>query len=345
MRKKLSELKNFRKSTLIVFSIIITVIILFYFLSFISQKLNPPAESVVYGVTFSPIAVTSLNLDWKQVYSEMLTDLKVKKVRIPSYWPTVEPLPDQYDFEQVDYMVDTAAQNNAEIVLAIGHRQPRWPECHTPNWAMTMDKGQRQEKVKQLITKVVERYKDNPTIVAFQVENEPLFPIWATFCDNPDEKFFKSEVALVRSLTDKKIITSASGEWDNWIPQMQVTDVVGISLYRDVHNKYTGYFSYPLIPGYYSLKANFSKFFAPSNQKIMVTELQTEPWFGDYDPLTTSVETQKELFSIQDFEDNIDYVKKTSFDEVYLWGVEWWYLMKQKDEPEYWDYAKLLINR
>lgn len=323
---------------------ILTLVSLFYFFSFVSEKLNPPASSINYGVTFSPLASESLGQNWKEVYTDILDDLKVRKLRIPSYWTSIESQEGQYDYSQTDYMVEEAAKRNARIILAVGMRQPRWPECHLPEWVNKLEKGKKQEKIKEFITKVIERYKDNSAVVAFQVENEPLFPIWAVYCDSPNPEFFKSEVSLARSLTSKTIMTSASGEWDIWIPQMQVTDELGISLYRRVHNPYTGYFYYPLIPGFYSLKSNFSRLFAPGNKKTVITELQAEPWFGDYDPVTMPAVLQKDLFTIGMFEDNVEYARKTSFDEIYLWGVEWWHLMKQKGDSEYWDYAKTLIQ-
>lgn len=325
-------------------AIILVAVSVFYLSSFVSEKLNPPSAAVNYGVTFSPLASESLGQDWKEVYVNILDDLKVRKLRIPSYWTNIEPSEGQFDYTQTDFMIDEAGKRNARIILAVGIRQPRWPECHLPEWVNGLGKNKKQEKIKEFITKVIDRYKNNPAVVAFQVENEPLFPIWAVYCDSPNPEFFTSEVSLARSLTNKTIMTSASGEWDIWIPQMQVTDALGISLYRRVYNPYTGYFYYPLIPGFYSLKSSFSRLFAPGNKRTIITELQAEPWFGDYNPVTMPAVLQKDLFTIRMFEDNVEYARRTSFDEIYLWGVEWWYLMKQKGDSEYWDYAKTLIH-
>jgi len=29
---------------------------------------------------------------------------------------------------------------------------------------------------------------------------------------------------------------------------------------------------------------------------------------------------------------------KTNFDEQYLWGVEWWYYLREKGHPEIWNF-------
>ena len=52
---------------------------------------------------------------------------------------------------------------------------------------------------------------------------------------------------------------------------------------------------------------------------------------------------QLKIFPVEKMKENIDFAEKTSFDEIYLWGVEWWYFMKQKGNPQYWEYAKSLI--
>jgi len=47
--------------------------------------------------------------------------------------------------------------------------------------------------------------------------------------------------------------------------------------------------------------------------------------------------------SLGQFKKNITFAKEAGFDEVYLWGVEWWYLLKEKKNyPNYWETAKKL---
>jgi len=38
---------------------------------------------------------------------------------------------------------------------------------------------------------------------------------------------------------------------------------------------------------------------------------------------------------------NIDFAKRTGFNEIYVWGVEWWYWMKTvHHDARYWNYAQ-----
>jgi hypothetical protein len=39
--------------------------------------------------------------------------------------------------------------------------------------------------------------------------------------------------------------------------------------------------------------------------------------------------------------ENLAFVQRTGFDEAYLWGVEWWYWLKEtQGEPSMWEEGK-----
>lgn len=325
--------------------ILLALIAGIYFLSINSEKANPPAENIIYGVTFAPRAAEFLGLEWKQVYTAVLDDLKIRYLRLPGYWNVIEKTNGVYEFSEPDYMLEEAGKRDAKVILTLGMKQPRWPECHVPEWALKLSKEERQSKALEFIRQVVLRYKNDPSIVSWQVENEPLLYFFADHCDRPDLEFLKKEVALVRSLDSRPIIIADSGELSLWGEQMKLSDIFGTTLYRTTWNSLLGYNNYPWPPGFYSLRSNFFRnFFAPENQKTIIVELQAEPWFAKNSAQTTPVEEQIKLFSTDDLKSNIEFAQKTGFDEDYLWGVEWWYFMKEKGHPEYWEYAKKLFQ-
>lgn len=300
---------------------------------------------MTYGVSFSPSFARSLNLDWKDTYIKILDDLKVRKIRIPTYWDEIEPKDNKLDFSQVDFMLDKAQKREAKIILVLGARQPRWPECQIPNWARSLSLKDRQLRVLELIQKVVERYKQKESIEYWQVENEPLLGVFGKGCDAPDEKFLAKEVALVRSLDKRPIIVSDSGELGFWITPMKLSDVFGTTLYRRVYNSFLGYTTYPILPYFYNIKSSIVRsLFASNNQKTIIVELQAEPWASLNNLNKIKIESQIKTLSLNDFKNYIDYAKKTGFDTSYLWGVEWWYWMSQNGHPEYLEYAKSLFK-
>ena len=316
--------------------ILLKVGLLFVFLliivlagSFLFEKTYSFPKSIKYGVTFSPKFASELNLDWKETYIKVLDDLKVKNLRIPTYWDD--------DLSKVDFMLAEAEKRQVKVILTLGMRQPRWPECHIPSWAKSLPIKDKQQKVLEYIVTVVQKYDDDSSIEYWQVENEPLLGVFGQ-CDKIDEKFLTSEVELVRSLSKKKIIVTDSGELGFWVTPMRLSDTFGTTLYRKVYNQFIGYTSYPILPYLYNIKSKLV-----GGKNTIIIELQAEPWSPDNSLALTDVEKQTEIFSVNDFKDNIEYAKKTGFDTAYLLGVEWWYFMPKNGHPEYLEYAKTLF--
>jgi len=108
----------------------LAVLLLAYF-NFPVKKTNNPIE---LGITFSSRYSQDIGLNWKENYVALLDDLRVKKIRIPIYWDLVEKEKDVYDFSDIDWQLDEAEKRNAEIILVVGQKVPRWPECFIPKW-------------------------------------------------------------------------------------------------------------------------------------------------------------------------------------------------------------------
>jgi hypothetical protein len=342
---KIKNMPSLKHAGIIFLLVIVLFVTAFYLLTLYWGKTHPPAGNIKYGITFSQLAAEHLNLDWKKTYLGILDGLNVKYLRLGSYWTVIEKAEGQYDFEDTDFLIKEAEKRNAQVVLTLGVKQPRWPECHIPTWARQLSKEDRQGKVLNLIQAVVERYKNSRAIYAWQVENEPFLYPFGEDCYPPDINFLKQEIAQVRALDNRPIIISDSGELTSWNRQMALSDIFGTTLYRTVWNPVTHYFRYPVTPGFYSLKSDFFRyFFGPNNQKTIILELQSEPWIPDNNPVTTPFEEQVKIFPVSEMEETVDFANDTGFDEIYLWGGEWWYFMKEKGYPQYWDYAKTLFN-
>ncbi len=332
--------KAFLKIAVILF---FSFVILFFLADAVFNLTYQPAQNIEYGVSFSPGYAKYLKLDWQKTYTLILDDLKVKNLRIPSYWDVLEPEKGKYDFSETDYMLDEAKKRGAQALLVLGVKQPRWPECHTPLWAGKLSVPERQQKILEFVKKTVNRYKDNSSVRAWQVENEPFLFGFGEGCDRPDANFLRAEINLVKSLSNKKIIVSDSGELGSWIVPMQTSDIFGTTLYRQVWDKFLRYVTYPVPPYFYTLKSDLIKsMFAPRNQKTIIVELQSEPWLAGGDFI--SVKEQSQVFTINQFKNYMNFAKKTGFDEMYLWGAEWWYFMEANGHPEYLNYAKTLFR-
>ena len=176
----------------------------------------------------------------------------------------------------------------------------------------------------------------------WQVENEPLFPFGE--CPWVDKKFLEKEIELAKSLDSKKrpIVISDSGEGSLWINAARLGDVVGTTMYRKVwFGQFGFYISYPIPPVFYWRKAQYvQKIF---DKKVIVVEFQAEPW-GPKLLYDSPLEEQEKTMNLERFRNNIEFAKKTGLDRFYLWGAEWMYWMKEKQQkPEIWQEAKKLF--
>ncbi len=296
-----------------------------------------PYGTTVYGATFSKIYAQDLGLDWKAVYASMLDELDVRLVRVPAYWSAIEPQPGQYDFADIDWQIAEAAKREAKVILTMGMKAPRWPECYLPSWTQGMSPDEIHRRALDMVRAVVEHYKNEAIISDWQVENEPLLPFG--MCPKPDYAFLKTEVDLVHSLDQRPVLMQDSGEASVWVPTAELADTLGVSLYRFVWYKKVGYIHWPAFASLYWFKAALARAHV---DRVIITELQAEPWFTQ--PLT-AVPIDEQLAQLDEsvLRDNVAFAKLVGFPEVYFWGVEWWYWLKGQGHPELWDAAKEII--
>lgn len=323
---------------------VVLLLLFFILIAFAYFFIGIPAknENIQFGVNFSQKHSQKMGLDWKANYSAILDDLGVKDIRLLTHWDLIETEKDLFDFEDLDWQIKEAEKRKAHVNPVIGMKTGRWPECHIPNWAKNLSKQVQQERILKLVEEIVNRYKDSPIILAWYVENEPLFPFGE--CPFRDKEFLKKEVAFVKSLDpDRNIIISDSGEASFWFTAAQIGDMVGTTLYRKVWVKELGFYvSYPIPPIFYSRKANLINLIFKKD--VICTELQAEPWCPDllYD---CSLTEQNKTMDLAQFKTNIEFARKTGFDKFYLWGSEWWYWLKyNKNMPEIWQEAKILFE-
>ena len=317
------------------------VVIVLLFFGYINLPVKESSSKAEIGVTFSNSYARDLGLDWKETFIAMLDDLQIKKIRIPVYWNSIEKEEGKYDFSEIDWQLQEASKRNAEIVLAIGQKVPRWPECFIPTWAAVSDQ-KRKEALVNFVGVVVEKYKNEKVIKYWQVENEPFLGFG--ICPAIDPNLVDREISQVRSIDPtRKIIVTDSGELSLWLQAAKRADIFGTTMYLDIWSKKVGYFEYPIGPRFFWVKKWLIKTFAKQDQAVVI-ELQAEPWMAGW-VLDFPVQEQLKKMNADTLEKNINFAKKASFSEVYLWGVEWWYWLKTKqNHPELWEKVKLLHN-
>lgn len=326
--------------------IIAGLAVIFLIILIFSQGSSYHQKNMSFGVTFSSKKARDLNLDWKKVYTSIFQDLNINKIRIPAYWDEIEPKNNKYNWQKLDWQIKTANKHDAKIILAVGKRLPRWPECHFPDWIKNTDiRNQWKSELLQYIEKTINRYKNNNNIKAWQVENEPFLSSHFGECPSLDTDFLDKEISLVKKLDSRPIIITDSGELSLWAQAASRADIFGITMYKNTYSKTLGrYISYPIGPDFFHFKKNIANFFA-NPEKWIVIELQAEPW-GPIPYQNLTKKEKNKTMSLQKLDDMTKFAGESGFQEVYLWGVEWWYWEKEKNNnPQYWEKIKQITNK
>ena len=310
---------------------------------YLAQK--PLPARITYGVSFNTPYARELGLDWREVYDAIIGDLGVTKLRLAAHWPMVEPKRGEYNFTELDYQIKRAEAVEAEVILAVGRRLPRWPECHTPAWADKLSKQERQEAQLNYMRTVVERYKDSPAVTVWQVENEPFLSAFAfEHCGELDKEFLQKEIDLVHELDKTRpVLVTDSGNLGTWAGAYRAGDMFGTSVYVYFWNPDIGPFKTFLPPWFYRVKDNLMRLLF-GNKPTLLIELSAEPWL--LEPVEEApLPVQFSRMNINKFNEIIEYAKKTRYDKQYLWGAEWWYWLKKQGRPEMWQRGKEIIGQ
>lgn len=320
--------------------IVLFVAFVIWFLS--GEGVKEPGR-ITWGVSYFPQQAWDLGLDWREAYLALLDDMGAKRLRLAVPWNEVEREQGKYDFSDIHWMLSEAEKRGATVTLNVGRKLMRWPECHDPAWIHGISHEELDGLVFKFLETTVQELKRHQNIVLWQVENEPLFPFGECIGGKPSKEVFEREVALIRSLDSRPVATTDSGELGGWLSLSRQVDRLGVSLYRVTDNPLFGRFHYPLRPGFYQKRAAFAKAVNKNLHDVFLSELQLEPW--TLIPLTmVPLAEQFESMNYARTQTTIDFARRTGFSEIYLWGVEWWYWLKEEQrDSRFWDLGRGLM--
>jgi hypothetical protein len=242
---------------------------------YIYQQSNKPYQ---LGLSFVPDYATYLGLNPNQTLNALLDDMQITNIRYVSYWPDIEPTPGQFDFSELDYEFQQAEAHHIKVNLSLGLRQPRWPECHVPVWAANEPYKVWEPQLMTFIAAVVNRYKNNPALGSYELENEYFLKAFGT-CTNYSRNRLVAEYNLVKGLDNKHTIIISRSNNAIGVPIGKPTpEEFGVSVYKRVWDSYIThrYFEYPIPAWYYGFLAGVEEITTGKN--TIIHELQAEPW-------------------------------------------------------------------
>ena len=344
-----NKLKSARKPTYYILLILITfgvIILLGLSTVFVMSKVysrNHSSEKTQYGVTFSTRQVKKFNENPDDVLRELLDDIGFRRFRLMSYWDEIESNKGTYDYSVLDSQIQAIKQRGGEVTLAIGLRQPRWPECFLPNWAIETTPGSYRKELDSFIKNTVERYRYNPTVISWQLENEFHLDAFGN-CPDHDRRRLIEEYALVKSIDNSKpVIMSLANNYFGFPVGDPRPDQFGVSVYSKVYEgKFLNrYITYPFPSWYYGGRAGITELL--TGKRSILHELQLEPW-GPQDIWDMTITEQDKSMSTVRMRRQLRFAKQTGMKTIDLWGAEWWYWRKYTlNDPAPWYTVKQLV--
>lgn len=333
-------INKINKKYLVIFSLLFFIIFSFVFLH--SDYANPKNNKMIFGVSFSPYYSRYLGLDVNEVYKFILDDLNFKHLRLTARWDEIEPFQNKFNFSELDYLMNEAAKRGVKVVLVIGQKTPRWPECNVPIWTENLSDEKYYLALNNYLKNVVEHYKNNVALESWQVENEPFLK-FGKLCRSLDSEKLNKEIMTVKNVDpERSVLITDSGELSMWSRTAKVGEKFGSTVYRVVWNKYLGYLNYDFLP------ANFYRFralmYGLDLKNVFVAELQAEPWMPDLEMSVDNIPEQMKSMSLNRLKKQVVFAQKTGFSRSYFWGVEWWYWLKVHGNDDFSNYIKELLK-
>lgn len=304
-----------------------------------------PQKNINYGINYSKKYTEQMKMDWKYTFLKIVDELKVKNMRLVAYWDDSEPSNNRYDFSDVIWQLDEAKKRNINVIMTVGYKVPRFPECFEPEWVKSYSAEDRERELLEYVKTTVETLKGYENIKIWQVENEPFWPFG--ICKVSTRETIVKEINTVKMLDNRPILVQDSGEGGFWFATYSLGDKLGISMYRKIWYDFWGiffgkfiYFQYPLAHWTYKIKADLM---GVPYENVLVTELQAEPWGPGLNSELSQTDIDKSM-SHHYFIDTLNYAQKGGFKDLYFWGAEWWLYMKDhRNDSFYWDTAKSII--
>ena len=328
---------------------------------------------VQVGISFSPIRAGYLGLDYRSAFKR-LEAMHFRVIRLSSYWDQI----DKDGYHQLDWLMTEAQRARQPIVLTVGMKALGWPEFYVPTSVMdvtSLNQGQDVASDSSLraatlafVENTVLRYRDNPALVAWQIENEPFNRagpqrLWI------DAEFLRDEITSVRRLDrhHRPLILNAFSHFNlvfdqasarqgfdlrQWLgfdadsaerdslAVLSPGDVLGLDVYTAIGYQFLGQDHLSRADADWPDRlARVRELAKRQGKQAWITEAQAEPWESTADTYTKPKSTNPA--AIRSLFENL---KDAGYGTVLFWGSEYWLWRADNGDPRWLDAVKAILR-
>ena len=153
-----------KQKIVIIIVAVLSFILLCNALLLLRFSIKSSKEHEAIGTSFSQVQAERYGSDWRRNYIAILEEIGFKHVRVAAYWDRIERNPGEYDFSELDWMIEQAKQHDAKLTVVVGQKVLRVPECYYPSWLDRHDTTKVANSTNKLIATIADRYKGESTI-------------------------------------------------------------------------------------------------------------------------------------------------------------------------------------
>jgi Beta-galactosidase len=330
-----------------------------------------PRRSTLLGISFRPPQVDALGLDARATLHALLA-YPFQLIRLGAYWNRIEPEPGTFYIDELDWQVDAAERAGKQIILCVGPLKTfSYPEFFVPahRWQHPFPEHTLitpsaypalVSAATEFITRLVERYKNRQSIVAWQVEHEAVDPLGIEHSWRLDISLVAKEMEAVRKADSARpvmmngflptsLLVSLSQWWqtrdqgDSLTVAQRLADIVGIDYYPRhaliAAGSRTLYLDGGASPWQQRRRKQLFAWTRVHRQKLMIAEGQAEPWEAVTTPPNPSGQVMSSCLPehvIANYNTCMRWSQPEAPLYAYLfWGAEYWMLRKQSADPSY----------
>ncbi len=335
---------------------------------------HQPVESrgsTLLGTSFRPLQAVELGLDPWETLSTLLA-LPIQLLRLSAYWNQIQPRANVFQFDDLDRQIDAVERAGKRIILCVGPvKSFGYPEYFVPDHLLERPLPEGRviggEEFQSLldastafVTRVVERYRDRESIVAWQVEHEAVDPLGVEHSWRLSEDFVRQEVDAARIADSGRPIvmngflpTSSAVRLQQWwrtrdqgdslAVASRLSDIVGIDFYP-VNGlvgagKWSVYLDGSRLPWQQSRMKHLVERSREQGKRLMIAEGQAEPW----ETVTTPPSPRdRVMYScpperlIANYSQCLQWNRRGADLYAYLfWGAEYWVLRQRQGDGSY----------
>jgi hypothetical protein len=331
-----------------------------------------PRRATQLGISFRPLQAAALGLAERATLTTLLA-YPFQIIRLGAYWNRLEPGPGQFRPEELDWQIEAAERAGKRIILCVGAVKTfGYPEFFVPahHLPRPLREGILVEPSAQrsllaagtvLITRIVERYRDRPSIVAWQVEHEAVDPLGVEHSWRLSAAFVREEVAAARAADPTRPIlmngflpTSSpvrAQQWwrtrdqgDSLAVAQELADIVGVDFYpRHALVSIAGrtiYLDGSQRPWQQRRRRELVAWARTDGRQLLISEGQAEPWEAVTTPPNPPAQGMYSCLPerlIENYNQCLGWGEREDFNlYAYLfWGAEYWLLRERSGDERY----------